>query len=193
MSEHYEEKRRYTTHRGRTLLGLLPVRAAELKEGDGEQNVDKSTFMHGFASSEVPPLEDATAQTCQTGGRKKRIKMLDRAVTSFLKPFKEAAEGVFDDDLKGGEMGDGFSTILWSCCDVPEAKYRSAVRNGAETRQPCVRRRDTYRGKVRNKKGSSRVVAETVDMRRKVVKKQSEAASLGGGVVLQACKRYRAR
>lgn len=48
----------------RTLLGILPMGAAEAREGDEEHNVDESMSMQGFALSEKEPLENAIAQTC---------------------------------------------------------------------------------------------------------------------------------
>lgn len=45
-----------------TLLRLLPAGGAELREDDVEQDVDDSKSMHGFATSEMVPLENAVAQ-----------------------------------------------------------------------------------------------------------------------------------
>lgn len=60
--------------------------------------------MQGFASLEVGTLEDAVAQTCWTGAWKERIGMLSRTRSSSLKPLKEAAEGMFEVDVKAGEI-----------------------------------------------------------------------------------------
>lgn len=54
----------------------------------------------------------------------------------------------------------------------------SAVWQDADRRQPCVGFRTTYEDKVRGGKPSSRLAAETTDMRRKLVEKQAKAASL---------------
>lgn len=64
------------TNHGHILLEFLQVGAAELTEGDEEQDVDESMVVHKFALSEVLPLEDAIAQTCGTRARKERIQML---------------------------------------------------------------------------------------------------------------------
>lgn len=48
---------------GHTLLGIVSVGAAELREKDTEGNVDERMSMHVFASSEVVPLENEIAQT----------------------------------------------------------------------------------------------------------------------------------
>lgn len=61
---------------GHTLLRFSPARAAELRDPDGEQNVNESIIMHEFASSEVVPLEDATAQICWRSALEGRIAML---------------------------------------------------------------------------------------------------------------------
>lgn len=58
--------------------------------------------LSGFALLEVLHLEDATAQTCLTATPEDRIRMLGRAMFSFLKPPKETAEGEFEIRLKGG-------------------------------------------------------------------------------------------
>lgn len=54
------------------LLDFLPVGATELRRSYGEQNVDESLSVHGFASSEMVPLEDTTAQKCRTVLREER-------------------------------------------------------------------------------------------------------------------------
>lgn len=58
-----KRKKSYTSSIGHALLGILPVKADELREGDGEQDLDKRISMRGFAWSEVISLEDAVAQT----------------------------------------------------------------------------------------------------------------------------------
>lgn len=79
-----------------TLLGFSLAGAAALREEDGKQNIDGSSSVDGFASSEVVLLEKAIAQTCWTGAREGGIRLLGRAISSLLKMFKEIAEGGFE-------------------------------------------------------------------------------------------------
>lgn len=68
-----ERERRYAVDHGLTSLVFLPAGAAELREGNGKQDVNEGMFMHGFALSEVVPFEDAILQTCWTDARKQPI------------------------------------------------------------------------------------------------------------------------
>lgn len=54
---------------GFTLVGILPFGGAQWRKGCGEQDVDKSASLHGFALSEAVPLEDPLAQAFYAGAR----------------------------------------------------------------------------------------------------------------------------
>lgn len=51
---------RYMIDHGQNLLGCLLVGAGEVKEEDREQNVHESMSMHGFVSSDVERVVNAT-------------------------------------------------------------------------------------------------------------------------------------
>lgn len=95
-----------------TLFRFLPIGAAELQEGDGKQDVDAKMSMHEFASSKVVPLKDAMAKTCWTDAQEERIKMLGRAISSFLELLKEVAEGGLEVGVKCGETRNCFPMIV---------------------------------------------------------------------------------
>lgn len=106
--------------------------------------------------------------------------MLNRAVSSLLKPLREVAEGGLEVKFRGGEIRSCFRMLLLYCCNITEAKDISGVRHGAGNRQPCVRCHRKYVGRVRGGKSSSRLVPATVNTRRKEREKQAEAAGLRG-------------
>lgn len=110
-----------------TLLRFLPAGAAKLRKRDGEQNADKSVSMHGFASSEMVALEDATLQRCWTGARKDRIRMLGLVISSILNPPKEVAGGGFEVGMKRGEIPGLFQVTVSYCCYIREAEDTSAA------------------------------------------------------------------
>lgn len=82
-----------------------------MREGGTEQNVDESLIMHGFASSEIVPLENAIAQTCWTGARDVLVGILGGAMSPLLEPLKQAAKGGFEGSVIGGEIRNCFPMI----------------------------------------------------------------------------------
>lgn len=99
-----ERKKGYMIDQRHSLLWFLLIGAAELREGNEKQNVDESMIKHGFASTEVMPLEDAKAQTCYTGAQKKRIGMLGRAISTLLRVLEEIFEGGLKVEVRGREI-----------------------------------------------------------------------------------------
>lgn len=113
-----KRRERYRTDHGHLLLGFLTVEDAEFSEENGEQDVDRSVCMHKFASSEVVPLINATAQTCRTSERDDRTRLFGRAKTSLLKPRKEDAERGFGVETKDGEICSWLPLMISYCCDT---------------------------------------------------------------------------
>lgn len=105
--------------------------------------------------------------------------MLGRSISSLRKPLKEVAKGLYEAEVRDGEIHNSFPMVVSYCCDIPEAKDLSAVWHGAERRQPRVMCHSTNKDSVRGRKTSSRVVAETFDTRREVEERQRETVSLG--------------
>lgn len=83
-------------------------------------------------------------------------------------------------EVKKGEIRNCFPMVVSYCCNTSEAKSTSTVRHGAGKRNFCVRCRSTHEDRVRVRKRSSRLVAETIETRKEGVGKQVEAASWDG-------------
>lgn len=95
--------------------------------------------------------------------------------------------------MKGGKIRTCFPMIRSCCCDVHETNDRSAARHGAERQQTCVGCRSLYEDGVWVRKRLSGVVARKTEAKKKITEKQAGTSSLGGQVVVQRDKRYRAR
>lgn len=80
--------------------------------------------------------------------------------------------------------------IIWYCCDIREAKDLSAVFHGPEKQHSCIRCHSTYENMVIGRGSSNRVVAETIEMRRRVRNLQEKAGRLAGRAVVADGKSY---
>lgn len=77
--------------------------------------------------------------------------------------------------------------IMSYSCVLPEAKNMSAVWLEIERRHPCVRCHSAYDYMVMDRESSNGVVAETMEVRKRVKELLQKAASLAG----RECKRGR--
>lgn len=99
-----------------------------------------------------------------------RTKMLGEAASSLLKPLKRAGESATEVLLGSREIRKYFLMILSYCCSILEAKDMFAVRHGVGRQHPCVRCHGTYEDRVMGTWSAGRVVAETMETKRRVKK-----------------------
>lgn len=175
-----KRRRKYLAHYRYTLLGLLPIRIAELEVNDGKLEVDESIPLSEFASSDVVALEESTVHTPWTGAQKERTKMLGKAISFLLKPLKWIAESGFQILPGSKDTRKCFPMIVLYCCEISEAMDMSAVRHGSRIRPFCAKCHSRHETMVMGRESSGLVVAETTKMRRTVEKVAEERWKPGG-------------
>lgn len=79
---------------------------------------------------------------------KERIRTLGRVQSFCLESLKKVAEGVFEVEVKDGEILISFMMIVSYCGDISEANDLSVVRHGAEGHLSCVSRHSNYEREV---------------------------------------------
>lgn len=147
---------------------------------DKDPALDVSVSLYGLTSSNVRPLEKVLPQNFWRGARKERITMLEEAMSTLSEPLKGNAETAFEVSLGRAETQKCFATTKSYCCDTSKAKHMSAARHDAVRKHLCVRCYSPYENMVMGRGSSSRMVAEKIEMRRRVKELQTKVGKLAG-------------
>lgn len=98
----------------------------------------------------------------------------------YLKLHKRVAESAFEVSSESGDTREFLPMKKAYYCNTSEAKDVPAVQHGTGRQRPCVRIHRAYDETVTGRESPSRVMAETMESRRRVKELHGEAGSLAG-------------